>query len=318
MKKKITLIKNFVEGDLVRGFFLCTEKHLRYTKSGDLFIDIELRDMTGNISAKIWDNVGVLDKKFESGNAVVISGNIESYMGKLQLNIKKINKATVQYYGRYGFDPGLIVPKSKKDPHIMWKDIGIIINGINDKYCKVLLKQIFKKNKKKILYCPASLKMHYNYRSGYLEHLVMITRLTKKVSRLYSMDYDLIMTGVLLYDIGIIRSLDSNYKFDYTKEGRLIGHKVLGSNILKECVKEIKNFPQEMLLKLDHIILSNINEKKEEFRPPSFPEAVFVNMIILLDKKINIMKALIDQDQGFGDFTDKYNFFGFPVLKENN
>ena len=108
MIKNLTSIKNFKEGLSVKGFFLCTEKHLRHTRGGDLFLDIELRDMTGHITAKIWNNIETLDKKFESGNAVAISGVIESFKGKLQLIIKKINKATVQHYGRYGFDPGFL------------------------------------------------------------------------------------------------------------------------------------------------------------------------------------------------------------------
>ena len=82
-------IDTFIEGDKVQGFYLCVEKHLRYTRTGDLYIDIELRDNTGHISGKIWDNVSELSSKFNAGNAVVISGNVESFIDRLQLVVKK-------------------------------------------------------------------------------------------------------------------------------------------------------------------------------------------------------------------------------------
>ena len=121
--KKLRPIKSFAEGDKVQGFYLCVSKHLRYTRTGDLYIDLELRDNTGHISGKIWNNVSELNTKFDAGNAVVISGNVESFLDHLHLVVKKINKATVQHYGRYGFDPANIVPTSKKDPLKMWKEI---------------------------------------------------------------------------------------------------------------------------------------------------------------------------------------------------
>ena len=112
--KKLTSINRFNKGAKVQGFYICVEKYIRYTKSGDLYIDLELRDMTGNINAKIWDNVSELNSKFDKGNAVAVSGICRILSRKLQLKIKKINKATIQYYGRYGFNPVKIVPSSKK------------------------------------------------------------------------------------------------------------------------------------------------------------------------------------------------------------
>ncbi len=309
-------IKQFKEGLKVKGFFLCTEKHLRFTKSSDLYIDLELRDITGHISAKIWENVDKLDGKFESGNAVVVSGNVESFLGRLQLIIKKINKATVQYYGRYGFDPGLIVPKSKMDPTKMWNRLECLINDIKNRYYKSLLKLIFRNFKKQILFHPASIKNHYNYRSGFLEYLVQVSKSAQKMSLLYSMDQDLVLAGVLLNDIGVIKEINSNYQFDYTKEGRLIGRKVLSRDIVKDFASKIKNFPTEILIKLDHIILSDSTNSKNNIKGASFPEAILVKMIIMLDVKINIMKNLIDEDRDPGEFTNKYNYFGFPIMKK--
>ena len=317
MIKNLTSIKNFKEGLSVKGFFLCTEKHLRHTRAGDLFLDIELRDMTGHITAKIWNNIETLDKKFESGNAVAISGVIESFKGKLQLIIKKINKATVQHYGRYGFDPGLIVPKSKKDPEVMWTQLVEIINTIQEKNKKYLIKLIFKKFKKQIMYHPASINDHYNFISGFLEHLIMIAKVANKIGPMYDVDQGLLITGTLLYDIGVIKEINSNFEFDYTDEGRLIGRKVLGKDILNDSARDIKNFPKNTLIKLNHIILSGIsNNKNEKLKFPSFPEAILINMIIKFDIQMNIMNKIIKEDQEKENFTNKFNYFGIPIMRK--
>ena len=316
MKKNLTSIKNFKEGISVKGFFLCIEKHLRHTRSGDLFLDIELRDITGHITAKIWNNIETLDGKFEAGNAVAISGVIESFKGKLQLIIKKINKATVQHYGRYGFDPGLIVPKSSKDPEVMWRQLVTIINTIQGKNKKYLTKSIFKQFKKKIMYYPASINNHYNFRSGFLEHLVMICKLANKIGPMYNVDQDLLITGTLLYDIGIIKEINSNYEFDYTDEGRLIGRRVLGNDIINDFAKNMKNFPKDILVKLNHIVLSGIcSNKNEKLKFPSFPEAILINMIIKFDIQMNIMNKIIEEDQEKENFTNKFNYFGIPIMR---
>ena len=127
--KKLSSIENFKEGNSIQGFYLCVQKHIRHTRSGDLYLDLELRDISGHISGKIWDTVSELNEKFEAGDAVVVSGDVESFMDRPQLVVRKINKATVQHYSRYGFDPAHIVPTSKKDPIKMWNEIEDIING---------------------------------------------------------------------------------------------------------------------------------------------------------------------------------------------
>ena len=106
--KTITCIANFKDGDSIQGFYLCVEKHLRHTRSGDLFLDLQLRDRTGSINGKIWDNVDKLNEKFKAGDPVAVSGNVDSFKERSQLIVKKINRASVQYYGRYGYDPSLI------------------------------------------------------------------------------------------------------------------------------------------------------------------------------------------------------------------
>ena len=142
--KAITQISEFKEGADIRGFFLCVEKHLRNTRSGDLYLDLVLRDKTGRITAKLWKDVSEFQDKFSAGDAVVVAGQVDFYIDKLQLNIKKINVASVQSYGRYGYDPALIVPSAKGDTKQMWKELRSHIKMISNKYLKMLVTTIYK------------------------------------------------------------------------------------------------------------------------------------------------------------------------------
>ena len=103
--KSIIPISKFKSGETIQGFYLCVEKYLRHTRSGELYLDLVLKDKTGQINAKVWDNVKEYEKKFKSGDPVALKGEVDLFLDKLQLNIKRINKATVQNYARYGFDP---------------------------------------------------------------------------------------------------------------------------------------------------------------------------------------------------------------------
>ena len=143
--KPITKIADFKEGLDIRGFFLCVEKHLRHTRSGDLYLDLVLRDVTGQINAKVWDKTTDFQDKFVAGDAVVVAAQVEAYMEKLQLNVKNINKATVQNYGRYGYDPALVVPSSKRDAEEMWTELITYIKKIKNPHLKTLVSTIYKK-----------------------------------------------------------------------------------------------------------------------------------------------------------------------------
>tara|TARA_B100002052_G_C15836575_1_gene578045 strand:- start:517 stop:1482 length:966 start_codon:yes stop_codon:yes gene_type:complete len=318
MKKRLTSIEKFKIGKSIQGFFLCTKKNLRYTRTSDLFLDIELRDKTGSVSAKVWDKVTKTDLLFEKGDAVAVSGDVESFKDRPQLIIRKIRKATLQYYGRYGFDPTKIVPSSKYDPIKMWKKIELIIDQMSNEYLKELLKIIYKRNKAKILIIPASLELNHCFRSGFLENVLSMAIIAKKISVVYNADKDLLVSGVLLHNIGALKSINSSYEAGSTKEGYLIGYNVLGRDLVKEAISQIKNFPKELSEKIEHIILSKkINFNKINILTPIFKEALLVHLIKNMDSEMNLIDLSYQQDMGKGDFTHSFNYFRAPLLKEN-
>ncbi len=315
--KAITQINDFKEGDDIRGFFLCVEKHLRNTRGGDLYLDLVLRDRTGQITAKLWKEVSEYHDKFSAGDAVVVAGQVDVYLDKLQLNIKKINVASVQSYGRYGYDPALIVPSAKSDVKQMWKELTSYIKKINNKYLKMLVTSIYREYKNKLLTHPASVIMHYNYRSGLLEHTLSMAKLGISLAKHYRVDTDLLMTGIFLHDIGKVKEITSELEASYSDEGNLIGHIVLGRDIAIEAANKIKDFPPELLQKVEHLILSHQGQYEwQSPKKPKLREALLLHLIDNMDAKMNLMEKAIVEDVEEGKWTSRHNYFRIPILKD--
>ena len=317
--KTITCIANFKDGDSIQGFYLCVEKHLRHTRSGDLFLDLQLRDKTGSINGKIWDNVDKLNEKFNAGDPVAVSGNVDSFKERPQLIVKKINRASVQYYGRYGYDPSLIVPASSKNPNDMWKAITRIIRSIKSNPLRKLVSMIYRENKEILLVHPASIKMHYNYRSGFIEHVHSMAEIADQLAMHYQLDRDLLIAGVFLHDIGKIIEISSDLEAEYTNEGNFIGHIVIGRDMIRAAVKKITNFPKDIQLKLEHMILSH--QGKYEWQSPKKPkirEALLLHLIDNMDAKMNLFVIALEESAEKGDWTDRHNYFRIPLYKGDN
>ena len=314
--KAILSIDQFTEGGSVQGFYLCVEKHIRVTRTKDIYLDLVLRDRTGQIPAKIWEKVDEYRNKFEAGDPVVVSGIVDTYQDRQQLIVKKINRASVQYYGRYGYDPALIVPASEVDPTEMWKDIVEIIRSIKNTHLKALVSKIYRANKDRIMIYPASVMMHHNYRSGFLEHILSMAKVAQSLANHYNVDIDLLLAGVFLHDIGKLREIESDLEAEYTTEGHFIGHIVIGRDMVRETAASIKGFPRDALQKLGHMILAH--QGRYEWQSPVKPkikEALLLHYIDNMDAKLNLFDKAIDEDQEPGKWTDRRNYFRSNLFK---
>ena len=317
--KTITCIANYKEGDSIQGFYLCVEKHLRHTRSGDLFLDLQLRDRTGSINGKIWDNVDKLNEKFNAGDPVAVSGNVDSFKERPQLIVKKINRASVQYYGRYGYDPSLIVPSSSENPKDMWKAITKIISSIKSNPLRKLVSMIYRENKEILLVHPASVKMHHNYRSGFIEHVLSMAEIANQLAVHYQLDCDLLIAGVFLHDIGKIIEISSDLEAEYTDEGNFIGLIVIGRDILRSAAKKITNFPEDIQIKLEHMILSHQGKyESQSLKKPIIREALLLHLIDNMDAKMNLFSLALEESAEGGDWTDQHNYFRIPLYKGDN
>ncbi|UCH11168.1 MAG: HD domain-containing protein, partial [Fidelibacterota bacterium] len=255
---KLTPIREFQENATIQGFFLCREKHVKTTKAGDLYLDLVLQDATGHIPAKIWDQVDHYRHLFESGDPLAAKGIVEKFGGILQLNCSHVAKATRERYGRYGFNEDLLIPTIEEDRRELWKKLTGLISGIRNKPLKGLLRDIFKTYKQTIMLLPASTIYHHPERGGFLKHLVSTGEIAVLLAQHYPrIDGDLLLAGVLLHDIGKVRGLSTGLEGGYTEEGQLIGHLVLGRDILRETVQQIDDFPPDLILRLEHIIVAH-------------------------------------------------------------
>jgi len=315
--KEITPINQFKEGETIQGFFLCVEKHLRHTRTGDLYLDLILRDRTGQIPGKVWDKVDRYNEKFSSGDPVAVKGIVDSYREKTQLTIIRINKASIQSYGRYGYDPSLIIPTSHYDPKDMWKQITEVIRSMKNTHLRKLVGRIYRDYKDKILIHPASVFMHHNYRSGYLEHILSMAKIGEHLAEHYSANKDLLLAGILLHDIGKLKEIDEGLDASYTDEGNFVGHIVLSRDIVRDEIKNLVNFPEELQYKLEHMILSHQGKYEwQSPKRPAFTEALLLHMIDDLDAKINLMEKVIQEDTEDGKWTNRKNIFRTPIYKK--
>ena len=314
--KQITPIQKFKEGAIIQGFYLCVEKHLRHTRSGDLYLDLVLRDRTGQISAKVWDKVEEYQPKFTSGDPVAAAGVVESFHDRLQLVVKRINKATIQSYARYGFDPALVMPASKRDPKEMWQELIEIAKGIENRYLRRLVGLIYRENKKELLIHPASILSHYSYRSGLLESILSMATLGSSVGSNFDVNMDVLMAGILLHNVGKLKELSAGLETDCTDEGNFLDHAILSRDMVREAAGKIRGFPASVQLKLEHMILAHRGrlEWRDNLKPNN-SEALLLNLIHNLDKQMNLMKKSIEEDVEDKEWTTRANYLHIPLYK---
>lgn len=315
MKKLVPISKLKIDVE-VQGFYLCKEKHLRRTRASELFIDLILTDGTGEISAKVWDNVEELTIKFQQGDAVAVRGRVDTFQDKKQIIIGRINKATEAKYARYGFKPETLVPSSPKNPVRMWTSLGALIQKMEDPFLKKLVSGLYRTHKNRLMTIPASLTMHYTYRSGYLEHVLSMTRLGLALSSHYAAKSDLLVSGILLHGIGKVRELTDALLPEYSDEGNFIGHAVLSRDMVREEAGKIKGFSSELLIELEHLIMSHEGGFSSRYGSRArTKEALLLQALDSLDMKVSVMNRILAEDIEEGDWTSRRNYFGTELYK---
>lgn len=316
MKAKITQIKNFKKNTRIQGFFLVREKHLRSTRNNHPYLQLQLQDNTGTIEAKVWEDVPAFERSFEEGDAVVVKGRVSEYAERLQLEIEDIARASSKKHAEYGFKLAKLIPASKSNVEQMWKSLAKIIGGMSNSHLQTLISNIYKEHSDVIKQHPASMKLHHAWLGGFLEHVLSMAKLGVGLAKHYSLDQDLLLTGILLHDIGKIIELNPAQKPGYTDSGKLLGHIVLGRDIVRDEISEIEGFPKELQLKVEHMILSHQGKYEwQSPKQPKFPEALLLHQIDEMDAKMNMMEEALEKDNESGPWTNRFNYFRVPLLK---
>jgi 3'-5' exoribonuclease len=294
MTKKI-FIADITDGQQVEDLFMVQELSKLETKAGKPYLSLKLMDKSGEMAAKVWERADELERHCPVGAVVAIKGRCSSYRTALQLSITDIARVPNE-----DVDFSAFVPSTKQDVDKMAAELVALAKGVSDPFIKKLLLRFFEDEDFFAVFkkAPAAKAMHHAYLGGLLEHTLGVARLADSVSRLYpSLDRSLLMAGALLHDIGKIKefSFDS-HAFDYSDSGRLVGHMVLGVEMVQERLARIKDFPAELAVRVKHLILSH--HGRHDFGAPTLPmllEGFALNFIDDLDAKINTIEKVSEQ-----------------------
>lgn len=316
--KKNAPIREWEAGDSVQGFALLTKKELRQDKNGRGFMDLELADASGSMVAKVWADSPAMTGEYEVHGFVAFRGSVKSYKDQLQISIDDCREAT-EDDRRFGFDESLLIPSTKEDIGDLWRRLERLMDGVGRPVLRRLARETLDAYGKELREHPAAKSMHHAYRGGLLEHVVSMAELASLVASHYrDLDRDLLLLGVLFHDLGKLRELGAMPANDYTLEGRLIGHVVIGRDLVRERAAAIPDFPRDLTMLLEHMVLSH-QGKKEFSSPiePMTPEAVALHFIDDLDSKLNQLRTARDANPGILYHRGMGRFMYLPAPADN-
>ena len=308
MKTKEIYLKNIKQGDNIASSFLVAEKNMAFSQKGSPYLTVKLKDKTGEIESKVWENAVALDQLFKKGDIIFIEGRAANYKNSIQISITSIMKIPWDEVESTDY-----LPAAKADVKEMFNELLGYVEKVNDKFLKALLNSFLQEEETASLFqrAPAAKGFHHIYLGGLLEHTLSVVRLLEKVADHYpSLNKDMLITGGILHDIGKIYEFSYNNIIDYSDEGRLIGHIVMGVEMINKKIAAINDFPMQSALELRHIILSHHGEF--EFGSPKRPktlEALVIHYVDDLDAKFNAFQTFMaDSANNDSDWTI-YNRF---------
>lgn len=290
LKKRF--IEEMKEGDRVDDPFLVKSSRLAETRAGKPYLVLTVMDKSGELGGPVWDNAESIQQLTKPGEFVRIRGVIQSYREKLQLKVDEVIPVTKEQV-----DPADYLASTHHDRYAMASELQALARSVSDPYLKKLLHHFFSKDLiwQRFQEAPAAKGIHHAYLGGLLEHSLSMAKLANMVATHYQgVDRSLLMAGALLHDIGKIEELYvENGLIEYTDQGRLKGHLVIGSEMVSQVAATIENFPDTLLTRLQHLILSH--HGRQEYGSPTVPmtvEAFLLNYIDELDSKMNVLEQL--------------------------
>ncbi|HVS01030.1 MAG TPA: HD domain-containing protein [Thermoanaerobaculia bacterium] len=316
--RRNTPIRNWEAGDTVQGFALLTKKEHRQDRNGKSFLDLEISDASGSMVAKVWADSPAIQGQYEAHQFIAFKGSVKNYRDQLQLAIDDCRE-TNENDRQYGFDEALLIPSTREDIGDLWARLERVYREeVRRPVLRRLAADAIAVHGKALREHPAAKSMHHAYRGGLLEHVVSMAELGLAICGHYKdLDRDLILLGVLFHDLGKLRELGAMPVNDYTVEGRLIGHIIIGRDLLLERCAAIPGFPEDLRLLLEHMVLSH-QGKKEFSSPvePMTPEAVALHFIDDLDSKLNQLRAAREATPGMQFHRGMGRYMYLPVQVE--
>lgn len=297
-------IADLKDGDLVEDVFFVADRQLRANRNAALYLSVDLRDRTGVINGRQWNVTETSCDAIQSGGYVKVRGKVQVFQGALQMILSHILPTPAE-----GLDPADFEAGPPQNVGALLDELKAALSTISRPVLRKLVNAFLADEALIAQLCtvPAGVKAHHAYRGGLVEHLATLARVVLKVCDVYpNLDRDLMLLGVLLHDIGKTRELSCDAGFTYTDEGQLLGHLVIGVEMLSDKVRIVEQqtgeqFPSELLWRLKHLIVSH--HGSYEFgspRLPMTPEGIALHLIDNLDAKIHEFTQAIGADPNAG------------------
>jgi 3'-5' exoribonuclease len=279
----------------VDSVFLVKEKITAMAKNGKPYLTIRLMDKSGEVDAKVWDNVDALAAAFDKDDFIAVRSKASVYLGKMQLVIAELKRVPEEEVVLADF-----LPETERDIREMEAELAALVASLADDNLRRLLNSFFADPSFMAVYrtAPAAKGMHHVYLGGLLEHSLAVAKLVDGIVPLYAgLNRDLLICGALLHDVGKVREMTYLRSFDYSDEGKLLGHITIGVEMVQEQIAALAGFPPELAMILKHMILSHHGQY--EFGSPKRPktlEATILNYLDDLDSKINGIRTHVGKE----------------------
>ena len=302
------------ENKVITSTFVVVSKQVKPKKSGDPYLALTLGDRTGQIEAKMWDNVEEVLNAFEQDDFLKVKGLINKYKNRFQLTIHKLRRL-----GESEIDYSDYLPKTTKNIDELWRTLSDYVDSFQNLHLKHLVQAFMTDPQIAEAYrnAPAAKTLHHAYIGGLLDHVVSLFRSCDLICRNYPhVDRDLVLAGAFFHDIGKIHELTYNRSFSYTTRGQLLGHMIIELEMLQAKLVGMPDFPDEHKTLLEHLIISHHGEY--EFgspKLPMFPEALLLHYMDDLDSKMESMRALFERESDVENPWTSYSpSLGRPLL----
>jgi len=302
------------ENKIVTSTFVVVAKQIKPKKTGEPYLALTLGDRSGQLEAKMWDNVEEVLEAFEQDDFLKVKGLINKYKQRFQLTIHKLRKL-----GDSEIEFADYLPKTTKDIDELWRTLSDFVSGFQNQYLKTLVQAFMADPAIAAAYrnAPAAKTLHHAFIGGLLDHVVSLFRSCDLISRNYpQINRDLLFTGAFLHDIGKIHELTYNRSFSYTTKGQLLGHMIIELEMLQAKLVQVPGFPEELKTLVEHLIISHHGQY--DFgspKLPMFPEALMLHYLDDLDSKMEAMRAHFEREATLdGPWTSYNASLGRPLL----
>lgn len=313
---KSPYVNELKPGEVKVATFLVCSKEIRQNKKGDPYLSLQLGDRTGELDARVFDNVADLMETFERDDFVKVKGLLQIFHNRPQLTvhvIQRLDDREVDFTDYF--------PASNRDPEEMWCELRQFASAISNPHLNRLVASLLDDEEiaRRYRVAPAAKQIHHAYLGGLIEHVLSVCHLARAAAGHYPMiDGDLLLTGAILHDIGKIYELSYERGFGYSDEGQLLGHMLIAVRMIGDKLRDIPDFPPRLRSLVEHMIISHHGQL--EFGSPKiplFPEAMLLHYLDDLDSKMECMRRLIETDRQLtGNFTSYCSPLDRVLLKK--